>query len=99
MKFRSYLTAKYLTLSLLLALALMFGLSELVARVGGENAAEELMWPGRIVCGLTGFDDHDVVSLLVFFLGNVLFYWGIVFFLLSWSLTYRTKNGTKIPHQ
>jgi hypothetical protein len=75
---------KYLVVSLGLGLALMLILSALVSIRGEEAAVRIVMWPGLLLSSLSGYGGHDLPGILLYFLGNILFYWLLAFLFLGW---------------
>jgi hypothetical protein len=85
--------AKQLLQSFGLGVVLMLILSALVGLSGEEAAVQIVMWPGVLLSRLSGYGGHDLPGILLYFLGNVLFYWLLAFLLLAWWKARRQTRG------
>jgi hypothetical protein len=89
MKSASLLRALLFFQSFALGVALILILDALVS-IGGEEAAVRIvMWPGVLLSRASGYGGHDLLGLLLYFLGNILFYWLLAFLFLAWWKTRR----------
>ncbi len=96
MKIRDFFKLKYLALSFGIGIAFMFAFYALVNLIGGEEAAVPIaMWPGAILSQLSGYGGHDLGGLLLYFLGNAIFYWALAFLFLAWWLSRRHTHRSE----
>jgi hypothetical protein len=94
--------AKLLLQSFGLGVVLMLILSALAGLWGEEAAVRTVMWPGVLLSRLSGYGGHDLPGILLYFLGDVLFYWLLAFLFLVWWRPARRKthhgNGHSSGH-
>jgi hypothetical protein len=84
MKLREFFKLKHLALSFCLGIALMVLFFPLVSLMGEEAAVRIVMWPGMLLSRASGYGGHDLPGILLYFLGNILFYWLLALFFLGW---------------
>jgi hypothetical protein len=90
MKLGDFFRLKYLVLAFAIGMAFMCAFTALIELIGGEEPAVLIaMWPGVILSRLSGYGGHDLPGLLLYMLGNVVFYWALAFLVLAWWVSRR----------
>jgi hypothetical protein len=94
MKLKDLFEPKHLSISLAAGIGFMFASYALINTRSEEAAVRIVMWPGILLSELVGLGGHDLLGVLLYFLGNILFYWVLAFLLLLWlRIRYRGRGS------
>jgi hypothetical protein len=93
MKLQDLFKLKHLAVSLGIAVALMLAFYAIFNVLGEEAAVRIVMWPGLLLSGLSGYGGHDLLGLILYFFGSVVFYWALSSLFLGWLRNRRKSNN------
>ncbi len=89
MKLRDSFKPKRLALSFCIGVGFFLVVSSLAAASNESSFFVVFLRPGSLLASLVGYGGHDLPGMLLYFLGNILFYWLLALFFLGWWRTRR----------